>query len=78
MNQQIRLPLAGAALLILALGWQVSVILQLNQGIFTYTLDDPYIHLALAENIAAGRLIKAQPVPTSCRNGARNADTRRT
>ncbi|MDY6921354.1 MAG: hypothetical protein SV765_14205 [Pseudomonadota bacterium] len=54
MNQQIRLPLAGAALLILALGWQVSVILQLNQGIFTYTLDDPYIHLALAENIAAG------------------------
>ncbi|TMQ49353.1 MAG: hypothetical protein E6K73_10225, partial [Candidatus Eisenbacteria bacterium] len=29
-------------------------ILWLNQGTFTYTLDDPYLHLSLAENIAAG------------------------
>jgi hypothetical protein len=29
-------------------------ILALNDGKFTYTLDDPYIHLAVAEQIAAG------------------------
>jgi hypothetical protein len=29
-------------------------ILVLNDGTFTYTLDDPYIHLAVAEQIAAG------------------------
>lgn len=29
-------------------------ILVFNDGVFTYTLDDPYIHLALAENIATG------------------------
>src|SRR5438046_3919544 len=29
-------------------------ILRLNHGTFTYTLDDPYLHLSLAENIAAG------------------------
>lgn len=29
-------------------------ILFLNQGTFTYTLDDPYIHLALSERLAAG------------------------
>ncbi len=29
-------------------------ILNVNNGHFTYSLDDPYIHLALAENIARG------------------------
>lgn len=29
-------------------------VLVLNDGRFTYTLDDPYIHLAVAEQIAAG------------------------
>ena len=29
-------------------------VLVLNDGKFTYTLDDPYIHLAVAEQIAAG------------------------
>jgi hypothetical protein len=29
-------------------------ILHRNNGVFTYTLDDPYIHLALAENLAHG------------------------
>jgi hypothetical protein len=29
-------------------------ILVLNKGTFTYTLDDPYIHLAVAEQIASG------------------------
>jgi len=29
-------------------------VLQINNGVFVYTLDDPYIHLALAENIAKG------------------------
>ncbi len=33
---------------------ELSAILALNHGIFSYTLDDPYIHLAMAENILKG------------------------
>lgn len=33
---------------------ELLVIFLLNEGQFVYTLDDPYIHLALAENIARG------------------------
>lgn len=33
---------------------EVVAILRLNSGKFVYTLDDPYIHLALAENIWRG------------------------
>jgi hypothetical protein len=33
---------------------ELAAILLLNHGFFTYTLDDPYIHLALAERISAG------------------------
>lgn len=33
---------------------EVVAILQLNDGHFVYTLDDPYIHLALSENIWRG------------------------
>lgn len=35
-------------------GLVLAAILFLNDGQFTYTGDDPYIHLALAENIARG------------------------
>ncbi|HWR66649.1 MAG TPA: hypothetical protein VN364_11070, partial [Bellilinea sp.] len=42
------------AYLLLAGGilWQLLEILHLNNGFFVYPLDDTYIHLALAENIA--------------------------
>src|SRR3989442_3378698 len=33
---------------------ELASILRLNEGRFTYTLDDPYIHLALAERIREG------------------------
>lgn len=36
------------------IGWILVKILQLNDGRFFYSLDDPYIHLAMAENIARG------------------------
>lgn len=44
------------ALTILGLlcGAEIFAIVSLNQGHFTYTLDDPYIHLALAENLLQG------------------------
>jgi hypothetical protein len=39
---------------IVFLTFELFFILQLNQGIFTYTLDDAYIHLSLANNIYLG------------------------
>ncbi len=33
---------------------ELMVILFLNEGVFTYSLDDAYIHLSLAENIVQG------------------------
>jgi hypothetical protein len=36
------------------LALEIACILWLNRGVFTYTLDDAYIHLAVAENIAQG------------------------
>lgn len=42
---------AGALLLGLLL---TLVVVSVNGGVFSFTLDDPYIHLALAENIARG------------------------
>jgi len=49
----------GGLLLVLAalasgLFLELASILRLNAGHFTYTLDDPYIHLALAERIRTG------------------------
>jgi hypothetical protein len=34
--------------------FETVLILHLNESHFTYTLDDPYIHLAMAENLARG------------------------
>lgn len=51
MTQRDSLPFAILwGLLLLELG----ALLALNQGQLVYTLDDPYIHLALAENIRVG------------------------
>jgi hypothetical protein len=38
-------------LLLVAIFSELGCILIFNRGVFTYTLDDPYIHLSLAENI---------------------------
>ncbi len=44
--------IAGVVILIL-IAAEIYTILNFNSGTFTYTLDDPYIHLALADQIAA-------------------------
>ncbi len=36
------------------LAFELFAIYRLNGGIFVYPLDDAYIHLALAENLAKG------------------------
>ncbi len=41
-------------LLLSGFAWQLMLLLAANKGTFTFVLDDPYIHLALAENIAKG------------------------
>jgi hypothetical protein len=45
-----RFPLIAGVLAVVAL--ELALILWTTSGQFTYTLDDPYIHLALAENLA--------------------------
>ncbi len=42
------------AVLMVAILTECVAILLINSGFFVYTLDDPYIHLALAENIVQG------------------------
>ena len=42
------------ALFFLACLVETSAILRINRGRFVYTLDDAYVHLAMAENIARG------------------------
>ncbi len=42
-----------AAYLAVVLGLFLAILYR-NGGVFTYTLDDPYIHLALAQNLAHG------------------------
>lgn len=44
----------GCTFLFIFTGVEFLYILHLNNGTFTYSLDDPYIHLALAEQIAQG------------------------
>jgi len=46
-------PACVALYLAVALGLLIAI-LHRDGGVFTYTLDDPYIHLALAENLAHG------------------------
>ena len=46
--------IAGLAIFVLLFGSRLLAILEVNDGFFVYTLDDPYIHLALAENILRG------------------------
>lgn len=49
------LPFILAALFFIAVASvETALILNRNNGMFVYTLDDPYIHLALAENIMDG------------------------
>lgn len=50
-----RIPFFIASVVLLAgVSIELSMILSINNGYFTYTLDDAYIHLAVAENIARG------------------------
>jgi hypothetical protein len=44
----------GLGLLATLVALELLRMFQLNGGMLVYTLDDPYIHLALAENIARG------------------------
>ena len=54
-NRYRRASLLWPSLLFLAIVMGLFIaILRINSGHFTYTLDDVYIHLALAENIAQG------------------------
>ena len=46
--------IAPLCFVFLVLGIQIAVILIRNDGIFSYILDDAYIHMALAEQIANG------------------------
>lgn len=44
----------AAAVLLGLVGIELAAVMWLNNGVLVYTLDDPYIHLALAENIWRG------------------------
>lgn len=53
-QQPIRPILFASGILVLAVVAYWLLILRLNSGFLTFTLDDAYIHLALAENIIQG------------------------
>lgn len=46
--------LPAMALLLFGVAYTLLRILDINAGVFAYTLDDPYIHLALADNLWRG------------------------
>lgn len=57
MNQSVYMRLAFALLAVFvlgAIGATIASVLTANDGLFVYTYDDAYIHLALSENIARG------------------------
>jgi len=54
-NRKVKISLyIGIAFLLCLILMEFVSIMMLNSGLLVYTLDDPYIHLALAENIKQG------------------------
>ncbi|RKX91526.1 MAG: hypothetical protein DRP84_11495 [Spirochaetes bacterium] len=54
-NRKVNIPLfSGIAFLLTLILIEFITIMILNDGLFVFTLDDPYVHLALAENIKKG------------------------
>src|SRR6476469_58646 len=54
-SDSVRPVAAFAVILLLALcAIELAAIVMMNSGRFVYTLDDAYIHLAMAENIGLG------------------------
>ena len=53
-HSDIKALLIGIGFLLVIILAEVVALLRLNNGHLVYTLDDPYIHLALAENIIHG------------------------
>jgi hypothetical protein len=54
LDGQVGIVLAALLVLLVIIGLELLAILILNDGRLTYSLDDAYIHLALAERIALG------------------------
>ena len=61
----LRLPMIAALTVAALLAVQVGLVLVRLDGHFSYTLDDPYIHLALASQIAQGHYGLAPGVPAA-------------
>lgn len=54
LNNRFLYYLFPSIVLLILIVWTGLSILSLNGGIFSYTLDDPYIHLSLAQHISDG------------------------
>jgi hypothetical protein len=54
-------PLAGIVIILLMLTWMFNMSMVRTEGAFSYPLDDSYIHLALAKNLAAHGVWGATP-----------------
>ena len=54
-NRNIKIPLLiGIGFLLIIVLLEFLDIMRLNNGLLVYTLDDPYIHLSLAQQILKG------------------------
>ena len=51
MSKRIIYPLVAGLFFAIILGFYIFQILASNGGVFTYTLDDPYIHMQVARNL---------------------------